>query len=498
MELKNKPGRVSAFDPGKAKIATIFGGAIIVFGLLWAVFALLGSLDFSSIIFSFGKNLRVDEYGHTNILLAGIGGEGHDGADLTDTIMVASIDYDHKKVAMLSIPRDLYVKSKNITSGSRINNIYAIGKSRQNSAAGMEDLKMVASEIVGIPIDYFIKVDFNGFKKIVDSLGGVDLVVEKDLYDPEYPLGETTRYETFSLGAGPQHLNGETALKYARSRKTTSDFDRAHRQQQLLSAIREKALRLSLLTDAGKIKDLYDALHASIETDLAINEIIELAKIGKEFGKESIVSRVLSDSFSECGGFLYPPAKENFGGASVLLPAGNSYDFIHDFTKFYLQNPVLALDQSPLQVLNGTKIPNLAGEVMNSLSRNCLNIVYYGNAKNRSLPLSTIYYQPGPKGEKPQLTGYLSKSLSLRTQAGIPPEYLNNEKKQGTIFVIELGADYLQKRIKDPFASLPYLLAPTPNPTLENRTGQPGSAATTPPDAKTPATTKTVPSKKTK
>lgn len=444
----------------KAEFITIGIGIVVLVILIFGIFSLIKSLDFSGIIFSFGKNLRTDEAGHTNILLAGVGGEGHDGGNLTDTIIVASIDGDKKLVSMLSLPRDLYVKSEKLKTGERINQIYAVGKNEINSKAGMDALTEIASGITGLKIDYYAKVDFGGFVKIVDDLGGVDVVVEKDIYDPYYPLGETTHYQTFSIKAGAQHLDGATALKYARSRKTTSDFDRARRQQQLLMAIKEKALSMNVLTDPGKIQAIYDSLKDSIETNMTVDEIIGLAKMAKDFGKENIMSNVLSDDPTACGGFLYTPAREFFDGAFVLLPAGKNYDSIKEMTDLIFQNGDVIKSQPVIQVLNGTKTPNLAGEVGVYLNRICFNVVYYGNADTKDHAVTTIYYQPGPKGEKPPVVDLVAKFLPYKQQAGIPQSYLDSEKKADTQVVIELGADYLSHRLKDPFNVLPYLVAP--------------------------------------
>lgn len=443
----------NSWNRKKVKIIAITAGVIIVGALFFGIYSFVRSLDISSIIFSFGKTLHTDESGHTNILLVGVGGEGHDGADLTDSIIVASIDYDHKLVPMLSIPRDLYVKSEKLKSSERINAIYSLAKSRYNSKIGLEELKNITGEIVGIPLDYVIKVDFAGFKKIVDSLEGVDVTVEKDIYDTEYPLEETGRYETFELSKGPQHLNGDLALKFARSRhgkgNEIGDFDRAKRQQQLLSAIKEKALHLNILTDAGKIKNLYDSIASSIETDLNLNEIIELAKIAKDFGKENVISRVLSDVNQECGGFLYAPAKELFSGASVLLPIGNNYDHLHRFTQLFFRHTTTAIDQSPIVVLNGTKTP-IAREFLDYLNRFCFNAIYATNAENRQLTSSTVYYIPDEKSQKPPAVDFIEDIFKTALQPELPPIAQTNVKVQPAKIIIELGSDYLSHRLNDP------------------------------------------------
>ena len=456
----------------KMQLFALAGAIGVVVLLIVVIFLIIRSLDFSGIIFSFGKTLETAPSGKTNILLVGVGGEGHDGPNLTDTIIVAGIDYKTKMVPMLAIPRDLFVETKQ-TGRSRINEVLhlAINKYGQREAMGV--LKDVVSLITGMPIQYYVRIDFDGFKKIVDDLGGVDVNVEEDIYDPEFPKGETIYYETFSIKKGLQHLDGETALKYARSRHGNSggNFGRAKRQQQLLFAIKEKALSLNILTDPGKISQLYNSVSESIDTNLSLAEIIELAKLSKDMNKDSTIPLVISDIPDECGGLVYTPAREFFDGASVLLPAGGNYDHMQLFVNT-VYNDVKTIQDSAdnkIQVLNGTKTAGLAYEGMSILSRFCLNVVYYGNAENRDLEESTVYYKTGPNGEKPAALDIISKIMpELKTAEGIPVSYLESAKRADSSIVVELGRDYLTKRLKDPFDSLKYLEAPQPKSTQES------------------------------
>jgi len=468
----------------KIQAVTVIGALGAVVLLLFVIFQLARSLDFTGIIFSFGKNLQSDEKGMTNILLTGIGGGNHDGANLTDTIIVAGIDYKNKLVPMLSVPRDLFVETKQ-TGRSRINEVLYAAINKYGKEEGMTVLKDTISKLTGLPIQYYLKIDFGGFEKIVDDLGGVDLIVEEDIYDPEYPKDGTILYETFSIKKGPQHLDGKTALKYARSRHGNSggDFGRAKRQQQLIYALKDKALSMDILTSPAKIQKLFASVSDSIETNLSLAEIIELAKLAKDMGKESTVPLVMNDDPTACGGLLYTPAREFFSGASVLLPAGNEYDYINLFVNNVYSKiaSVEAAKNEKIQILNGTKTAGIAYEGMSLISRFCLNTVYYGNGTDRTLEESTIYYLPGPKGEKPAALDIINSIMpGLKNVAGIPPSYLESEKRADSAIVIELGRDYLSKRIADPFNSLKYLAAPTPDTT-----------ATTVPAGNTPSSTAT-------
>jgi len=439
----------------KAHYAAALGSLLLISLLIFGIYSMVSSLDFSKIVFSFGKELKTDETGHTNILLLGTGGKGHDGANLTDTIIIASIDYKNKSVSMLSIPRDLYIMDRQ----QRINSVYDTeSRKYKSSKKGLQKLEKIVEEITGTKLQYYVKVDFNGFIKIIDSIGGVDIMVEHKIYDPYYPKGETIYFETFKLDAGQQVLNGKIALKYARSRKTTSDFDRAKRQQKLLFAIKEKAMSLNILTDAGKLGDIYNSIDESIETDMALAEIIELGKLGQDFQKDDIIPLVLNDDPTSCGGLLYTPVRDYFSGASVLLQAGNNYDYIHFFTSTVLPNIKTVADpKNEVQILNGTKTPGLAYEGLSLLSRFCINVVYYGNTKERPIKESTIYYSPDKEGNPPKILETIKTLMpKLKTKAGIPEEYLKNEKRKNSNIVIELGNDYLTKRLKDPFKQLKY------------------------------------------
>ncbi len=463
--------RVKSFkapEPSKNKytlhIATVAGSLVVIFVLVFGIYSLIKSLDFSSIVLSFGKTLLTDENGRTNFMLIGTGGEGHDGANLTDTIIIASIDYENKVVPMLSIPRDLYIISSEY-GNQRINSVYSSYLNKYGKREGIHALKKLVGEITGMEIQYYALVNFQGFEGIVDSLEGVDIMVEESIYDPKYPRGETIYYETFKIDAGLQHLDGATALKYARSRSTTGDYNRAKRQQSLLYAIRDRAFSLDILTDAGKIKSLYDSVAESIDTNLSLAEILELAKLSKEFNKDDIFPAVLNDDPSSCGGLLYTPAREYFDGAAVLLPAGGgTYSYIQQVANTIFNHTKTMAAQEEIQVLNGTKTPGLAGVTMNLLLRNCLNVTYYGNATNRDLEQSTIYYKPGPEGEEPVTLALIKELVPLPVIAGIPPEYTEPEKRQNATIVIELGRDYLELKPDEPYNTLKFLTAPAAPP----------------------------------
>jgi LCP family protein required for cell wall assembly len=250
--------------------------------------------NFLSFLGDFNQpTLKGQSEGRTNILLMGMGGKSHPGGMLSDTNIVLSIDWATKKVAMLSIPRDLWVKVHG-NGFAKLNAAHAYGEQNSKTSGGGG---VVASEtiskVLDIPVHYYLTIDFEGFKKIVDTVGGVDIYVDKAIYDPYYPANNMIDYDPFKISTGEHHLNGETALKYARSRETTSDFDRSRRQQQVMSAVKEKTLTLNILGNPKKITDLLNIIGGHLKTNMTVGEILSLWDLIKVVDTETMTNKVL-------------------------------------------------------------------------------------------------------------------------------------------------------------------------------------------------------------
>lgn len=406
--------------------------------------AVLSGKDISvkNVMFSaFSKNIQVDEHGNTNILLLGVGGEGHDGENLTDTMIVASIDHEEKIVSMLSIPRDFYVDSEFVGYGTRINGVYElVGDKTGSYEAGMTALQTEIENVFNIKLQYYAKVDFNGFKDIVDAIGGVDVYVEESIYDATYPAAYGLGYSPFYIEEGQQTLDGETALKYVRSRHTTLDFGRAARQQQVIAAIKDKALSTGFLLNPGKIKDLYSAVSSNFETNLSITEILYLAKISENFDQESIHSEVITDVPNEAAGFLYTPLLADYGGAYVLIPYAGDNREIETFAHYFLFEPSVFDNKTEIKVYNGTKNGGLAALVKMHLVRYGFNVINFGNAIDREQLTTKIYIEGSPNEE-------LEETFK-KLQEFIPSTIFENPSEEvsttgtGTI-IIELGEDFM-------------------------------------------------------
>jgi cell envelope-related function transcriptional attenuator common domain len=243
--------------------------------------------------------------GVMNVLLLGLDTEGGNGGR-TDVMIVVSIHPDIPSVSMLSIPRDYYAWIPGYGFG-KINT--AINRGKDYPGGRMALVKATVEYNFGIPIHYYAMVDFAGFIQIVDALGGVDVPVECEFHDTFPDPANPEQGIDIDLYPGIQHLNGQQALWYVRSRWSTSDYDRSRRQHQVLRALYRQALSGGILS---RIPDLWDALRQTVETDLGLKEMVYLGWLGSRLDWANVKSR-----------FITPPYVEHWtdpNGAWVLLP----------------------------------------------------------------------------------------------------------------------------------------------------------------------------------
>jgi len=298
-----------------------------------------------------------------NILLLGMRGENVPGGGLlADTIMIASFKPEENKIALVSIPRDLYVTVPETNSQQKINAVYHYGEQKKKGQ-GLEDMKIIISEIVGKQIHYSASINFKGFTELVDYLGGVELHLDEPFTEPlqfheehvcdenvytvssgnfeekknkkgkvvaSYPLCYNKDLECggiFELSAGDITLNGEKALCYVRSRVTSNDFERARRQQEVLQQIKEKSLSLGVLANFGKINAMLNSLGDNARTDMQLWEMKRIFEIYQGMSDTQIYQKVLENSEE---GLLYTPEITSPEQGYILLPRGDNYDRIKE------------------------------------------------------------------------------------------------------------------------------------------------------------------------
>ena len=256
--------------------------------------------------------------GRTNLLLMGIDRRGGtDWAYRADTIMVVGLDPEGRAAAMLSIPRDLQLQIPG-HGQDRINTANVYGYLHDYPGGGPALLQDTVEANFGIPIAGYLMLDFHAFEQIVDALGGIDVEVKSPLHDTRYPdprPGDPHAYTTVHFDAGLQHMDGRRALQYARSRMSTSDFDRARRQQQILLAIRERALSLESIP---RWPSLVAAITGSIQTNLTSGEMLGLALQAAWIDLSHVEQLVLKSP--------YVSGYRRSDGAAVQLP---NWELIH-------------------------------------------------------------------------------------------------------------------------------------------------------------------------
>jgi LCP family protein required for cell wall assembly len=263
-----------------------------------------------------------------NVILLGSDKRPNSGAWRTDSMIVVSIDQANRVVRLLSIPRDLWVYIPG-HGYNRINTADLWGELAQKGG-GPERVKQTIYQNLGIPIDYYVRVDFQGFMKIIDSVGGVNIDVECPLPD-------------INLLPGMHHMNGEEALRYARSRKSTNDFDRGRRQRKVLMALWDQALTLDVVP---RLPQLWLAMADSFKTDMPLEEVINFAYLGTTIERQRIRSKAIDASMTQ--GWTTPE------GAAVLLPREDRIRAALE--SFYAPLDTVALDADNrvrVQVMNG-------------------------------------------------------------------------------------------------------------------------------------------------
>ncbi len=373
----------------------------VIFAALIIILLVIGYVGFSSIKaannilaqdISFGSLVKQSSLkqtdGITNVLLLGKGGSNHPGGQLTDTIILARIRQSDKKIALISVPRDLLVTIPG-KGQVKINEAYAQGftsekDQNKKSDAGAKVTSDVIQKNLGVPIHYYSVVDFLGFKDLVDALGGITLNVEKDLDDPYYPKDyfgkdgyvKTDAYAPLHIKKGIQQMNGELALKYSRSRETTSDFDRARRQQQVLFAIKEKAMSLGVLTNPVKMSDIFTSLGTHIRTSFNASELKELFDIMKDFDQSKITNKVLDNSQN---GLLVSSGE----GFYHLTPKSGNFLEIQKFVKNIFDEETEVNSMVDVEVYNASKTVGIAGKLADTLKAQGFSVTKIENSTEK-------------------------------------------------------------------------------------------------------------------
>lgn len=373
------------------------------------------------------NKLKAEGDGRINVLLLARGGAGHDGADLTDTILIASVDPIQKEVGLLSVPRDLYVRNNG--GSSKINAVFANAKQnalakRQTipdaEKAGFEAIDKKVAEIIGIPIHYHAMVDFAGFSQGIDQVGGVSIDVKEPLYDTV--LASENRGNPLIVSAGLQTLNGKKALLYAQSRygSARGDFDRNQRQREVLVALKDKVFTLGTFGNPVKVTQLMDTFGNHIQTNFSIDDIMQLYELGKQIDGSKVVSVGLADEPQQL------VTTGNVAGQSVVVPKAGTYEYapIQNFVRNTFRDGFLKKENASVIVLNGTTKAGLATAKADELKSYGYNVVKVEDAptKNYASTLLVDLRDGDKKYTKRYLELRLKTSATTKLPEGIIPD----------------------------------------------------------------------------
>jgi LCP family protein required for cell wall assembly len=358
-----------------------------------------------------------------HLLLIGLDSTRNLGGQNTDVIIVAAVNKDTKQVSLLSIPRDLWVYIP--TYGwSRINVAHKIGHRTGYPGGGPGLLGETIRINIGTPIDHWVRIDFQGFARVVDALGGVDMVVNCPV-NLRYEPPTSDEQEEMILEPGVYHMDGATALRYVRTRRGVSDFDRARRQHQFLKAMWDQTKSPDIIL---KIPALWSALSGSFQTDLELGDVLSLAPLALDIEPQRIRSRYIGPNETRDW--------TNAEGWQVLLPLP---DKIQQTVASLYAPPSATEDQvsaesARVQVRNGTYRQQLAQIGADQLRWHGFNVIDTGPADNPDYKETKIIVF----NDKPQALDLLVRLLYVK------PENIvrQPDPNQPADIQVILGEDY--------------------------------------------------------
>lgn len=363
--------------------------------------------------------LKGEGDGRVNVLLLGAGGETHTGGDLTDTLMVASIDPVNNQAVLFSIPRDLWAKMPNNYVGNynKINAAYESGKygylgkqirgnaDRKAVMAGFQGIDSAVERIAGIPIHYNVLVDFKAFSQAVDTVGGVSVNAPEELRDPT--MAWENGWKSVLAVKGANQFNGKQALNYVRSRATSSDFARGERQRAVMLALKDKTASMGTLTNPMKLSNLLSAFGDNVQSDISVSDMSRMAAIMKKIPSSSIQSVGLADpgnSFVTTG---------NINGMSVVMPKAGLEDYtkIQTYIRSKLKDGYIARENATITVLNGSGVAGLGAEKAEELKSYGYNVAVVDNAPTEDYVQTKVIDLTN--GSKKYTLNYLKKRLGV-------------------------------------------------------------------------------------
>jgi len=449
----NAPIRLTPEEPVKKKRIrfpkkkTVKRTSLSVLALVILGGALLGGKFLYDLHKSFGgslfgllhsSKLKGEDNGRVNILLAGNAGQDSGqtgGPNLTDSVMVVSLDTKNNTGWLLSIPRDLYVKIPN-NGYSKINAAYEDGLSDHFSASGypnggMGQLEQVVSQKLGLPIDYYGLIDYDAFRQAVDAVGGITV----NINSPD-PRGLYDAYTHLKLPNGQVQLNGQEALNLARARGDDvagdvsygfpdSDFDRTMHQREMLVALKTKAVTAGVLANPVKLSNLFGALGDNVKTDFSLSDARRLYTLSKLIPNNKIQSLNLQSLLTDY---------TDSSGQEDLVPAAglNNYSQIQAFVAQHTSNNPIVQENASVVVLNGTDMDGIAAKYQTQLKSDKVNVSQIGDAYSSDNATTQII--DNSNGKDPETKKLLIQKFGNNVTTTNPYNY-------SASFIVVIGND---------------------------------------------------------
>ena len=442
-EIEKTPTKIKNHLSKKKKIAiavlsifVIFIGGLAIWGqgLLSKITG--GNADLLSLItsaFAQDVELKKGKNGRTNILVFGtsgydMNGSGHDGYQLTDSIMIISLEQSSKDVAMVSIPRDLYI-GNTCTNTGKINEVYhCANKGDSDEIAGKDALAAALDTITNVDTQYYVHVDWGALVQVVDSIGGITVTLDEDIDD--------TWTNTHIKAGVATNLNGEQALGLARARHGTEqgDFSRGNSQQKILIALQEKLLGGNI--SIAEATSLLNTLGDNVRTDFNSNELVTIFHLASSMKNANLRQvPLVTDNFA-----YVKNTSMNVEGTEVsfVIPTLGSGDFsgIRKYIARSFSSDPAVREEAKIIILNGAGVSGLASDEKSALESAGYEISNIGDAPDGVYPEK--YYLYDLTNEKPATKTALENRYSVTAKSA---EFLPNDiVSRGADFVLILGA----------------------------------------------------------
>ncbi|HET8991732.1 MAG TPA: LCP family protein [Candidatus Saccharimonadales bacterium] len=382
--------------------------------------------------------LKGQATGRINILLMGRDGGNTKQPDVTNTMVVASIDVVNNNISLISIPNNLWVNDSN--GASMVSHVFERGEysfsgginpnssDTQTIDAGFKLADQSISGVLGIPINYNVIINFAGLQQLVDALGGITINVPATLTDPT--MAWQNNKQATIVNAGIQNLNGKQTLLYVMSKESTSESAREQRQRAVLSAVFSKIMTTASLANPLTLSNIISSLGSNVASDISMTDAAKLYPLISPINPNSFTSIDLSNSGKNI-------MNGNMAGQPIVLPSAGLFNYgqIHSYISSSLPNPYLLKENASILILNGTNTPGLATTLSNKLTAKGFNVVGVANAPTSNWSKTTIFNVAGNDTHTLEMLEQ-SINVTLSHQA-----LSNSIPTDGANFVIIIGND---------------------------------------------------------